>query len=283
MLGTDTHLPAFESGLSVPIVTYLVVLSVLSLFLLVTPDGSPPPLLGMVWGGFLVVLAVGAFSIEGVSPRAIFPSARTVRSVAGVLITFWGVYNLAAVSLALGGVIGFEATWSRVAAHPLPYFAALGSSFLFTAIPEELVFRSYFQQKCIAIAGGETRRAVVSGVVVAAVLFAGFHLPRWFLASGHGVGTALVLHLFGLLLMGLTYGIVYVLTRNLWLVALIHATMNYPPVLVTMSVPSTLHFAVGVIEYAAIISIVYSAVHVTGSDRPTLIWSQRERPSLPDN
>ncbi len=37
MLGTDTHLPAFEGELSVPIVTYLVVLFVLSLFL-VDPD-----------------------------------------------------------------------------------------------------------------------------------------------------------------------------------------------------------------------------------------------------
>ncbi|WP_049987133.1 CPBP family glutamic-type intramembrane protease [Halobellus rufus] len=282
MSRTDTRLPAFKGGLSVPVITYLVVLSILSLLLLVTPHGSPPPILGMVWGGVLVAVAVGAFRIEGVSPRSIFSSPQSVISVTGVLITFWGLYNLIAFSLALGGAIGFEASWSSVAAHPLPYFAALCSSFLFTAIPEELVFRSYFQQKFTAIAGDKTRRTV-AGVVVAAGLFAGFHLPRWFLASGHEVGTALAIHLLGLLLMGLTYGVVYVLTRNLWLVALIHATMNYPPVLITMNVPSNLHFVVGVIEYAAIISIVFVAVRMTGSGRTTLLWSQQEAPSIPDN
>ncbi|MBX0325857.1 CPBP family intramembrane metalloprotease [Halomicroarcula sp. F13] len=275
MRRATADLPTLKGGAWMPLGIYLTVIAVLSALLIVFPGDSPPPILGMAWGVFLVVLVVGAFSIEGITPRSLFPSVRTLFPVILVLGAFWGLYNLVAFSLALGGVAGFEATWSRVAAHPVLYLGALLSSLLFTAIPEELVFRSYLQQKCIAIAGGKTRRAIAAGIVVAAVLFAGFHLPRWFLASGHGLSPALGGRLFGLTLMGLTYGIVYAISRNLWLVALIHATMNYPPVLVTMSVPPELHLVVGVIETAAIVSVVSLFVRATEPDGINA-WRQRE-------
>ncbi|MFC7081093.1 type II CAAX prenyl endopeptidase Rce1 family protein [Halorussus caseinilyticus] len=156
------------------------------------------------------------------------------------------------------------------------------SSLLFTAIPEELVFRAYLQQKFTALADGETRRTVATGVAVAAVLFALFHLPRWFLGSGHGVGTALAVRLLGLTLMGIAYGVVYALTGNLWLVALFHATMNQPPFVVTVSVPAELHLLVGVVEYAAIVSTVYVAVRVTEPEESALVWSRRAASSTSD-
>ncbi|WP_310896904.1 CPBP family glutamic-type intramembrane protease [Haloarcula terrestris] len=106
-------------------------------------------------------------------------------------------------------------------------------------------------------------------------MFAICHLPRWFLALGHGVGLALANHLLGLTLMGITYGIVYAVTGNLWLVAFIHATMNSPPVLVAMSVPPELHFVVGVVEYATIIAVVYLATRVTKADGTVLAGFQR--------
>jgi len=272
MVRTDP--PTFERDPLVPVAAYLVSLSVLSALVFASPAASPPPVLGMAWGVFLVVLALGAFRIEGVSPRTVFPSARTLVPVSAVLAAFWALYNLVAVALALGGVVGFEAAWSRGVARPLPYLAALSSSLLFTAIPEELLFRGYLQQRLVAMAGGDTRRAVVSGAVAAALLFALFHLPRWVLASGHGVGTALVVRLAGLTLAGLAYGIVYAVTGNLWLVALCHATMNYPPLLVSVRVPAELHLVVGVVEYAALVSVVYLAVRLLDPDRPAPIWSR---------
>ncbi|SFG90263.1 CAAX protease self-immunity [Halopelagius inordinatus] len=283
MLRADEGPSTFERGPLVPVATYLLVIAVLTVLTVVSPGTSPPPLLGMAWGAFLVVLAVGALKIEGISPRSVLPSARTLAPAIAVLVAFWAVYNLVAFALASGGFPGFEAKWSRVAAHPLLYLSALLSSLLFTALPEELVFRAYLQQKFTALVGGETRRAVVSGIVTAAVLFALFHLPRWFLASGHGVGAALAGRLLGLILMALAYGTVYALTRNLVLVVLFHATMNHPPFFVAVSVPSDLHLVVAVVEYVAIVSVVYLTVRVTGPDRAALVWSRRETTSSTDD
>jgi len=276
MLRPDTGLPRFKGGPLVPVVTYLLVLVVLSGLVTISPRTSPPPILGTLWGIFLVVLTVAAVRIEAVAPRSLLPPARTLLPVVGVVAAFWGLYNLVAFALALGGVSGFEATLTRTAAHPLLYLAALFSSLLFTAVPEEFLFRAYLQQKFTALAGGITRRAVLSGIGLVAVLFALFHLPRWFLALGHGVGSALAAKLLGLTLMGLAYGSVYALTGNLWLVALFHASMNHPPFIITVNIPSGLHLVAGVIEYAAIVSLVYLTVRVTGSDGTPIVWTRRD-------
>jgi hypothetical protein len=104
MLRADTDSPTFEGGSLIPVATYLVVIVVLSALVFVSPTESPPPILGMAWGVFLVALSIGVFYIEGVSPRSIIPSVRTLVPVAAVLGSFWGLYNLVAFGLALGGL-----------------------------------------------------------------------------------------------------------------------------------------------------------------------------------
>ena len=275
MWRTEADRPTFAGSPAVPATAYLAVIAVLSGLLFVTQADSPSPVLGVVWGGFLVALTIGTLGIEGVSARSVLPPARTFVAVSAVLLGFWGAYNLVAYGLALTDVPGFEATWSRVAGHPLPYLAALFSSVLFTAIPEELFFRAYLQQKAVALIGDKTHRANAAGIVVATVLFALFHLPRWF-ASGHAVGTTLAVRLFGLALMGLAYGLVYAMTGNLWLVVLFHATMNQPPLLVAVSLPSELHLLVGIVEYTAIVSVVALSGAITEWGRPALGGVRRE-------
>lgn len=268
MSRTDPDLPRFERGLLVPVATYLVVIGVLSALVVRSPGASPPPVLGMALGVFLVAVAIVAFIVEGVPLRSILPSLRTLAPAIAILVGFWALYNLVAFGLALGGVVGFEAAWSSVASHPLGYPAALLGSLLFTALPEELLFRSYLQRKVTALVGGNTSRGVATGVAlatgiaVAAVLFAAFHLPRWMFASGHGLGATLGVRFLGVALLGLTYGIVYAITENLWLVALFHATMNHPPFLVTVNVPAEFHLVVGLVEYTAIVSVAYLAMRV---------------------
>jgi membrane protease YdiL (CAAX protease family) len=202
--------------------------------------------------------------------------------VVGVLITFWALYNLVAYGLALFGVSGFDIASSRVVAHPLLYLAALGSSLVFTAIPEELVFRTYFQSKAVALVERNTRRAVAIGIAIGTVLFALFHLPRWFFMSNHGIGPALGSHLLGLTLAGLAYGLVYAVTKNLWLVALFHATMNQPPFLLTIQIPSNLHLLVGIIEYASIILFVLVTAYVTESDGISVTPARQEASQASD-
>lgn len=275
MLRPDIGLPGFSGGPLVPVATYLLVIVVLAGLVTISPGASPPPVLGMIWGVFLVALTAGALSIESVSPRSLLPPVRTLGPVVGVVAAFWGLYNLVAVALAMGGISGFEASLSRTAAHPLLYLAALFSSLLFTAVPEEFLFRTYLQQKFTRLAGGTTLRAVLSGIGLAAALFALFHLPRWFLASGHGVNKALAGRLLGLALMGLAYGSVYALSGNLWLVALFHASMNYPPLLVTVTVPSELHLVVSVLENTVMVSLVYLTLRLSGHDSTPFTASQR--------
>lgn len=268
MVRLESDPPAFDGGSVVPVATYLLIIAVLSGLTFVTSGASGSPVAGIGWGVFLAALALGAFAVEGVSPRSALPTVRSLAPAGGVVAAFWVLYNAVAYGLALGGVPGFEPVPSRVVAHPLPYLAAFVSALLFTAIPEELAFRAYLQSKFTALAGGGSRRATAVGVSLAAVLFALFHLPHWFLASGHGVGPALATRLFGLTLAGLAFGLAYALTRNLWLVALFHATMNQPPFLVAVHVPAEMHLLVGVVEYAAIAAAAFVAVRVSDTVGP---------------
>lgn len=276
----DPDPPAFEGGSTVPVATYLLTVAALSAFALASAGDSPAPVLGVAWGLVLAALAVGALRVEGVRPRSVLPPARSLLAAVAVVGGFWAAYNLVAAGLALGGVAGFEPAPSRVAAHPLPYLAAFASSLAFTAFPEELMFRAYLQSRLVELVG-DGRRAVATGVAVAAVPFALFHLPRWFLLSGHGVGPALAVRLFWLTVAGLAYGTAYALTRNLWLVALFHAATNQPPLLVAGDVPAGLHPVVGVVEYAGIVAAAFVAARATGSDGTAVARSRAA--SSPDD
>lgn len=276
MVRTDAGIPAFERGPLVPLGTFVLLSGVLSVLVFVSPTATPPPLLGMAWGVFLCVLAIGVYRFEGVSPRSLLPSNRTFFAALGVVAAFWVLYNLVAFGLAIGGVQGFEAAQSKVVAHPTLYLLALLSSLLFTAIPEELVFRAYLQQKFTALADQPPRRAVLVGIAMSAVLFALFHLPRWVLASGHGLNGALASRLLGLTIAGAAFGVVYALTRNVWLVALFHATMNQPPFFTTVNIASELHVVAAVFEYGGFVCLVSLVVWVSELDSTDFFGPQRE-------
>ncbi|MFC7076743.1 CPBP family glutamic-type intramembrane protease [Haloarcula halophila] len=259
---------SFDGGPLIPVVTYVLTVLVLSALALVSTGGSPSPLAGIAWGVFLVGLAVGAFLAEGIEPRSVVPSVRSLGVALAVVTAFWALYNAVAAVLAIGGVPGFSAGASRVAAHPLLYLAAFGSSLLFTALPEELLFRGYLQGSVASLVGERSRRATGVGISVVAVLFALFHLPRWFLMSGHSVGVDLAARLLGLTAAGLAFGLVYALSGNLWLVALFHATMNQPPFLVTVHTEGLVHYLLPFVEYTAIVAAVFALYRLTGTEGP---------------
>jgi len=282
MLRPNTDPPTFKRGSLVPVASYLLIITVLSGLITISSGHSPPPVLGIGWGIFLVCLTVGLFLSEGAALSSLLPNLRTTIAAVGCVLGYWVLYNLVAFSLALGGVTGFETTQSRAASHLLPYTAAFASSLLFTAIPEEMFFRSYLQQKFIDLSGGGTRRAIAIGVGAVTILFALFHLPNWFLGSGHGIGPALVSRLLGLAVIGLAYGLVYALTGNLWLVALFHATMNQPPFMIAVEIPAGLHLVAGVVESATMVLLVYLVVRVVDSESVSPIWSQQAEPAVSD-
>ncbi|WP_181950679.1 MULTISPECIES: hypothetical protein [Haloferax] len=155
MVRTRLTSPTFDRSASIPTVTYVLLITVLSGFLLAAPHGSPTPLLGLAWSGVLVALAAGALRVEGVALQSLFPSLRAFGAAVAVVAAFWALYNLVAAGLATAGVGGFEPVLSRVVAHPAPYLAALLSSFVLTALPEELLFRGYLNRgESPAVHGG---------------------------------------------------------------------------------------------------------------------------------
>jgi membrane protease YdiL (CAAX protease family) len=73
---------------------------------------------------------------------------------------------------------------------------------------------------------------------------------------------------------GLAFGLIYVLTNNLWLVALFHATMNQPPLLFTVNIPSELHFVVGIIEYTTVVGFTIVVLYLTSSNLSSAVQLQ---------
>lgn len=104
--------------------------------------------------------------------------------------------------------------------------------YLFVGPAEELAFRGYLQNKLAAIVGrGRQRTRRAFGAVAAAVLFSLLHVPALVLVEDvrlqGAVGVLVVLAL-----SGLTFGVIYELTQNLYLVAFLHGIGDFWPLFV---------------------------------------------------
>lgn len=176
----------------------------------------------------VVLVSLWFLRREGVDPAAIGLSRRTL----------------------LPGILAFGVLWGCVSVAGLSYLLATGQSnavgfvlpsswpgtvtwFLLTltvanGLPEELVFRGYVQNKVAgAVSGNGEATATAVGIVVAAVLFGIPHAPvaLFLLDLGPEALPAIVL---SNLVPGVTYGLVYWLTRNLWYTSLVHGFGNAP-------------------------------------------------------
>lgn len=125
--------------------------------------------------------------------------------------------------------------------------------YLFVGPAEELAFRGYLQNKLAALVGRgrkQVRRAV--GVVSAAVLFSLLHVPALVLVGDvrlqGAVGVLIVLAL-----SGVTFGIVYELTRNLYLVAFLHGIGDFWPLFVDPISGSWPNWGVVVVCYVLLV------------------------------
>lgn len=266
MARPDSVRVPFDGQAVVPFAAYLLCVATLSGVSLVAGGTPFESLAGVVWGGFLVALAIGALRVEGVDVRAVVPSLRSLGAVAVVLAAFWALVGLVEHVAATGGLGSVALGDLPFVAEPVAYVAVFASSALFTALPEELFFRGYLQGKLIALAGGRGRRAVAAGVALAAVLFALFHLPRWFLQSGHGVGPALASELAWLVAFGVAMGLAYEATGNLWVLVLVHTRVNHPQLFVAGRRPAELHTVLLFVEIAALVGAVVLVSRLVSGD-----------------
>jgi membrane protease YdiL (CAAX protease family) len=104
---------------------------------------------------------------------------------------------------------------------------AFAEALLFAALVEEVAFRGYLQSKMIAVLPSTTRFRGAFGVVVASVLFVIAHVPR-VLTSGVPGTQALATYGALLLFSGLSFGLLYEYTQNLYVPILVHAAGNMP-------------------------------------------------------
>ncbi|WP_433631673.1 lysostaphin resistance A-like protein [Halomicrococcus sp. NG-SE-24] len=163
----------------------------------------------------------------GLSPQLLAPA---MVAVGGVVLVLNGV--VAGLTI-LGGTevsVGVQSVPPNYSSFEI---AVSGVYFyLFVGPAEELVFRGYLQNKLTALfEGGNDRTRRALGVVTAAVTFSLLHVPVIVL-----VGGVQLREMSGILLMlifsGITFGTVYELTRNLYLVAFLHGIGDLWPLFV---------------------------------------------------
>lgn len=106
------------------------------------------------------------------------------------------------------------------------------SMYAVTGPVEELLFRGYLQNRLADVpGGGHDRVHAAFGILGASVAFSALHVPALVLVRGEplgGVAGTLVL----LAVTGVTFGTVYALTRNLYLVVCLHGIGNFWPLFV---------------------------------------------------
>jgi membrane protease YdiL (CAAX protease family) len=180
----------------------------------------------------LLGLALVVLRAEGVGLVAVglTPSLarRAVLWFAGVVLAV----NL--LLLAVGVTVADSWAFALAGVPPALYVGLAVSQWMFVGLAEELAGRAYLQNKLVALFGGERdlpRR--VAAILVMAVLFAVWHVPQRLVVAGR-TPAELPEALLPLVGFALVLGVLYELTRNVVLVALVHGALNLPPVFLSV-------------------------------------------------
>lgn len=190
------------------------------------------PLAGLAKFGLLAALALALLRVEGVRPTDLGLSRSLLKPAVVTVAGVWLALNVLAAGLAsatgnpwgLGVLVDLPVRWAGI---PAPRVTSLVFGFLAVALVEEFVFRGYLQTKVVSMLGDGSRFRVGLGVVTAGLVFGAMHAPGAIVAgaSPRGVlGTVLFLSL-----SGVAFGVLYELTHNVYLVALLHVLGNNWP------------------------------------------------------
>lgn len=186
----------------------------------------------MLGASLLLGLALAALRAEGVGLDAVGLTPPLARR--GVLWFASVVFTVNLLLLVLGTTVADSWAFALAGVPPMLYVGLAVSQWVFVGLAEELAGRAYLQNKLIALFGGERdlpRRA--GAILVMAVLFALWHVPQRLVVAGRTLaelpGSLLPLVGFALLL-----GVLYELTRNVVLVALVHGALNLPPIFLSV-------------------------------------------------
>jgi len=171
---------------------------------------------------------------------------------------------LVAVNVAVAGLILLDGSQLSVdpfalyLSAPLDYsvtalVATSVAQYVFVGPVEEIAFRGYLQNKLTDLLGRRSAR-VRTGVAIGAtaVVFAVLHVPTLVLVDGTPLGQA-VGTLVLLTLSGITFGTLYALTHNLFLVAFLHGIGNFWPLVVNPGLGAWPNWGVIVVLYGLVV------------------------------
>jgi len=225
-----------------------------------------------VWGADPSLLVQGLWSVpsgivqtsiallvvwyEGVTLRSIGLSRREFGPALVAVTGFLILLNLVVVGLVLlrearlsVGLFALyrspplSLTWTLIAVGAV-------SEYVFVGPVEELAFRGYLQNKLVAVLNtGYSRLDTVLGIVGAAVAFSLLHVPTEILLDGMPLSQVVgSLALF--VATGVTFGTIYAVTRNLYLVMFLHGIGNFWPLIVDPGLSAWPNWGVVLVLYA---------------------------------
>jgi len=222
--------PAFQGGFGPPVaflaaLTVLIVVSNVAVSRLLGPETGEPSrrMFVIAFDVLTIALVVLALRREEVRVRDLGLDAESlppaVVAFAGLVVALNGLVLAAELSGSDGVTFGFlyDDSGTEIAVRVV-------SLYVFAALAEELAIRGYLQNKLISMLGGGRVRTV-AGIGAASVTFALIHVPR-FVVAGRSVEQQLPA-LALLLFTGVGFGLIYEVTRNLYLITLVHGLGNY--------------------------------------------------------
>lgn len=156
-------------------------------------------------------------------------NSRLLGQAVGWVFVGWLLYTLI---IHLLGVAEWPDEMQALRSTPAWKIGALIlSTWFFVGLGEEILFRGYFLASFWRyFTTGTSRRRTIQAILLSSAFFSLWHLPvriTWLL-SGELDVAMLLLSLVMLFLLGIGFAYLFVLTRNIVLVGLVHGVMNYP-------------------------------------------------------
>jgi membrane protease YdiL (CAAX protease family) len=178
--------------------------------------------------GYLITI----ISSLGFMALTVWAIRTDVVSFQAIGLTKWRLLQAVWV-IALGWVIwGFVTSYdlSQYPRNTLDYLARMIQQWLFVGPTEELFFRGYLLMAVAALFSGKHKvLAYGGGALVSSLIFATYHLPQRIFVEGMRLAsTAYAADLVQLFIVGLLLALLFLRTRNVLLVGLIHGGLNAP-------------------------------------------------------
>lgn len=201
--------------------------------------------------GLMVIVVIYLWAIVRIPLRDL--GLRREKLPAGCLWTFvfWLAVNV--ISACINLIAGTALTWNQdLADFPNLFLGALLGQLFGNALLEEIIFRGFLFVQIQHWLSGTVKPSsrIVKAMLISQTIFALMHIPNRI--YGGLSGMEFVYDFIQLVLLGMLFALLYVLTRNLFIVVGIHSLLNVNLMIWTGSYATTasltcMGFAIGIL------------------------------------